>query len=122
MSPWRGVSAIGKARIQCPSSTIFNGWRGGGCGFTRRPASGGAHLAIERGRWRVRDVAAAQVVPTWRARRAWLGGLALVAMVVGGVALAPRLFEAQWLRWTGPFGEHRPYSRVVYHLEPGAVR
>jgi transcription termination factor NusB len=33
-----------------------------------------------------------------------------------------RLYEAQWLRWADPFGDHPPYSRVVYHVEPGGVR
>jgi hypothetical protein len=52
---------------------------------------------------------------------AWpFAGLALLAAVVGVVAaIFPRLAEAEWRRFTNPFGGDAPFSRVIFHVEPG---
>ncbi len=52
-----------------------------------------------------------------------LGGLAaLIAVVALIVLLLPRLAWTQWLRFTDPYGDHVPFSRVVYHVQPGDVQ
>jgi hypothetical protein len=52
-----------------------------------------------------------------------LGTVTLLAAAVALVAVClPRLAETQWWRFTDPFGDHPPYSRVLYHVVPGDVQ
>src|SRR5947207_188254 len=49
--------------------------------------------------------------------------LAIGAAFVGLVALvAPRVALTQWLRFSDPYGDHPPYSRVIFRVEPGDTR
>jgi hypothetical protein len=45
-------------------------------------------------------------------------GAAVTLAVLG----MPRLAWTQWLRFTDPYGDHPPYSRVLFHVEPGDVQ
>jgi hypothetical protein len=52
-----------------------------------------------------------------------LGAVTLLAAAVALVAVClPRLAETQWWRFTDPFGDHPPYSRVLYHVVPGDIQ
>lgn len=87
------------------------------------PLTGGlAALAVER---------AGQVAERADHRRAapirplgWAAGaFALVAAIVAIAAIVmPRLAQTQWQRFTDPFGDHPPFSRVVFNVEPGDIR
>src|SRR5262249_6551988 len=41
------------------------------------------------------------------------------ALVVLGL---PRLAWTQWLRFADPFGDHPPFSRVLFQVQPGDVQ
>ncbi len=52
-----------------------------------------------------------------------LVGLAVVTLVAVGIHTAfPGLAETEWLRFVDPYGDHPPYSRVTYVVEPGDTR
>jgi hypothetical protein len=42
----------------------------------------------------------------------------LAAVAVAGLFL-PRVLQTEWLRFSDPFGDHPPYSRVLFHVTPG---
>jgi hypothetical protein len=87
------------------------------------PLSGGlAALAVRRADEIAGRVSAAAAVP---ARPAYwsFGGAGLLGAAVGVAALAmPRLTQTEWLRFADPAGDHPPYSRVLYEVEPGDAR
>ncbi len=45
-------------------------------------------------------------------------GAGLLFVLIFAVA-SPRMFATQWLRFTDPFGDHPPYSPLVFTVEPG---
>ena len=49
-------------------------------------------------------------------------GRALAVLVTLVALVLPRLAQAQWLRFADPFGDHPPYSAVVFRVEPGDIR
>lgn len=86
-----------------------------------RLSAGLATMAIEQANRLSLEVAPKQVVRLRPVGNAWATGCAL-ALVVGAVGWGmPRLVEAEWLRFSDPFGDHPPYSRLVYHVHPGDV-
>jgi hypothetical protein len=94
--------------------------------FDRPPASpltgGLATLAVERAGTVAGRVDGRRAVPAKPLSWA-VGTLAGLAVTIAVVAMAlPRLTETQWLRFTDPYGDHPPYSRVVFAVEPGDVR
>lgn len=83
--------------------------------------AGLAALSVQDAAQLAEKVPLAAVVPArpilWTAT-----SLGLLLLAVGGVALVvPRLAQAQWLRFTDPYGDHPPFSRVIYHVKPGDV-
>lgn len=48
-----------------------------------------------------------------------LAGFGLLVLVLA--LLAPRMALTQWLRFTDPFGDHPPYSPIMFAVEPGDV-
>ncbi len=81
-----------------------------------------AHLAVERAGRVAAEVQTSRVAPARPI--AWaVGALGGLGIGVGLIALClPRLAETQWLRLSDPYGDHPPYSRVLYHVEPGDVQ
>lgn len=57
--------------------------------------------------------------PLWAAAIAMLATAAVVAAVA---VLFPALARSQWLRFVDPFGDHPPYSRVAFDVQPGNTR
>jgi hypothetical protein len=87
------------------------------------PLSAGlAELAVRRAQRLALGVRGPQVVPLrpvyWS-----FGGVAALAAVVSMAAFGmPRLAWTQWLRFSDPFGDHPPFSRVEFTVEPGDTR
>ncbi len=64
-------------------------------------------------------VPAARVAPLRLVMKPFLA-LAAFAVIIGGACAAfPRLAAAEWNRFLHPFGDEAPFSRVVFHVEPG---
>ncbi len=83
--------------------------------------AGLAAMAIQHAGELAAPIPAARVVPLRPVGRALavLGTLAgLVTLLAIGL---PRLAEAQWWRFLDPFGDHPPYSRVLFQVQPGDV-
>ena len=81
-----------------------------------------AGLAVESASARLEKLPAGRAVsarPMGRAAAALIGiGLFIAALAFA----APRLFDAEWLRWVDPFGDHPPFSRYQFRIEPGDAR
>jgi hypothetical protein len=81
--------------------------------------AGLATLAVDQAVVLTDQVSPAAAVPSRQAARAgWMcaaavAGLCLVALV------APRLAQTQWNRFLDPFGDHPPYSRTIFLVDPG---
>src|SRR4051794_6899009 len=85
-------------------------------------SAGLAAIAIDRAGALAQTVAAAKAAPA-RDLRWPIAGAGAILAAVGLVALvAPQLAGTQWARFTDPFGDHPPYSRVKLSVEPGDVR
>ncbi len=84
--------------------------------------SGLARMAVERAAALAANVSSAVAAPARPLYRpvAALAVLVLFAMITA--AAAPRLFSTQWLRFFDPFGDHPPYSRIEFTLDPGNAR
>lgn len=90
--------------------------------FVSAVSRGMAALAVEQAVELARRVRASAVVPMRPLTTAW-ATLALTVLVLGGiVAAAWPIARVQWLRFTDPFGDHPPYSRVAFAVEPGNAR
>lgn len=78
-----------------------------------------AHMAIERAALLARQVAAERAVPV-RPLIAAFGVATVIAVVIGLTSVAlPSLASTEYLRFRDPFGDHPPYSRVSFQVEPG---
>ena len=92
-------------------------------GRERSPTSAGlARIAIDRAELLTKSVPGSRVAPS---KPAVVSSLAvgLLAVAVGAlVVLLPRLALAQWLRFSDPFGDHPPYSPLVFTIDPGDVK
>jgi hypothetical protein len=84
--------------------------------------AGLAALAVQRAAEladRASPAKAAPSRPLWRI--AFCGfGFAAFLVILG--LFMPRLVGTQWLRFTDPFGDHPPYSRVEIVVEPGDAK
>jgi len=82
---------------------------------------GMAQLAVGRAADLAQTVAPARAAPLRPAARA-SGVLLLLYAAVGLLAaLLPRVAWTQWLRFTDPYGDHPPYSPIVFAVAPGDV-
>src|SRR5262249_13016210 len=83
--------------------------------------SGLAELAVDHAGRLARTIAGSRAVPAkpvyWS-----FANLSLLGLGIALVCLAmPQLARTQWLRFADPYGDHPPFSRVLYHVEPGDV-
>lgn len=81
-----------------------------------------AAMAVERAAQLAARVRAATAVPgkplVWPT-----ASLGMLLLTVGILALAaPRLVATQWARFTDPYGDHPPYSRIQFDVQPGDTR
>ena len=81
-----------------------------------------AEMAVDRAAVLAKTVSAAQSVSSRPLRRpVWI--LTLIIVCVGAVSsLSPRLAGTQWLRFVDPYGDHPPYSRIWFDVQPGTAR
>ncbi|MDB5323030.1 MAG: smc 7 [Phycisphaerales bacterium] len=85
-------------------------------------SAGLAAIAVERAGVLAHRIAPAQAAPARDLRWPITGAGAILAAVGLVALLAPRLAGTQWARFTDPFGDHPPFSRVTLNVEPGDVR
>jgi hypothetical protein len=84
--------------------------------------AGLAQLAVQRAGRLAAAVDAQKVIPG-RPMFGPLAALAALGVVVLTVSIAfPRLASTQWQRFTDPFGDHPPYTRLLLSVEPGDTR
>jgi hypothetical protein len=82
-------------------------------------SQGLATMAVDRAAALAAQVPAAKAVPARTLRWPFAGAGMLLALV-GVIALAaPNLAGTQWARFSDPFGDHPPYSRVKLDIKPG---
>lgn len=88
----------------------------------RRGLTGGlAGMAVDRAARLAQRVSPVDTVPARPMNRAFgtLAGLSLLGIVIG--FLLPGLMSTQWSRFFDPFGDHPPYSRITFEVEPGSA-
>lgn len=87
---------------------------------SRSPLGRGlAQLAINRAAAMVAPLELRRAVPN-RPLSIALGSLVSLAIVVGAAfVVAPLLVKTEYLRFLDPYGDHPPYSRVSFQVDPG---
>jgi len=86
-------------------------------GLTR----GLADMAVVRAARLAQRVSPTEAVPS-RPMGWAFGSLAGVVLLGGFLGLAvPGLVGTQWARFADPFGDHPPFSRIKFQIEPGAA-
>jgi hypothetical protein len=81
-----------------------------------------AALAVAEAAALAKSVPASHVAPARPLAWPVLGAMGLGIIVVLVHLIYPGLLAAQWDRFADPFGDHPPYSRVRYAVEPGDTR
>ncbi len=76
-------------------------------------------MAVEHAGTVSQDVSPWQVVPLRWTRIAGCALLLTAAGIGTFCLLMPALAQTQWVRFTDPHGDHPPYSRVTWTVEPG---
>jgi hypothetical protein len=79
-------------------------------------------LAIRRAGDLAGNIDPATAIPLKRLIKPW--ALLIVGLIVA-MQLAfsfPGLLSAQWFRFTDPFGDHPPYSKLTFDVEPGNAK
>lgn len=96
--------------------------RSGGPRLAGALTVGLAEMAVDRAGMLASAVSAARVVSLRPLHRpAWILAL-LVAGTGAVIAFSPRLAKTQWLRFVDSSGDHPPYSRVWFDVQPGTTR
>jgi hypothetical protein len=83
---------------------------------------GMAAIAAQRAADVAARIPAAQAVPAKAIRPAVFAALSLIVAVGLLAVLLPRLVQTEWLRFADPYGDHPPYSRILFNVSPGDVK
>lgn len=76
-------------------------------------------MAVERAGMVSQEVPGWKVVPLRRTKIA-CAVFVVTAVVVAAIRLfMPELAQAQWLRFSDPYGDHPPYSSISWSIDPG---
>jgi hypothetical protein len=126
---WRGLARSDRLARQLDQAAKADGQIVSGYDLERAADSHGspltaglANIAIERAARQAAVVAPSQVASSRPLARC-AAAVAMVAVVILGAALTiPRLAQTQWLRFSDPFGDHPPFSRVQLSVEPADAR
>lgn len=78
-----------------------------------------SQLAVDRAAVLAGRVSPAAVAPAGRLCRTASSLLGLLIVLGVAAVTMPRLMRTQWLRFADPFGDHPPYSPIVFRVEPG---
>jgi hypothetical protein len=81
-----------------------------------------AGIAVARAATLAEGIPPADVVPLRSVARVAAGLAAAGLAALGLIFFCPGLTATQSLRFADPFGDHPPYSRIAFHVEPGDVR
>lgn len=76
-------------------------------------------LAIDRAASLAKDVAPANVVPARGLVRTIIAVAGIGVLTALLVMLMPNVAHTQWLRFTQPFSDHPPWTRLKIQVEPG---
>ena len=82
---------------------------------------GMATIAAERAADVATRIPASQAIPAKSLRPALITAISLILFVGLLAVILPRLAQTQWLRFIDPYGDHPPYSRILFTVEPGDV-
>lgn len=82
-------------------------------------SQGLAQIAVSRSALLASQIPTSRVVPDTPARQGAIAATAIVAGMLFAAVVAPVLTQTEWLRFADPFGDHPPYSRTHFHVEPG---
>jgi hypothetical protein len=94
--------------------------RSTGRGSEEAPLTTGlAQLAVRHAAAIVRDIAPTAAVPGKTLVRPLFAARWIAVAIVVIALVAPRLVATQWLRFADPFGDHPPYSRMTFSVDPG---
>ncbi|HET6248362.1 MAG TPA: hypothetical protein VFE47_11740 [Tepidisphaeraceae bacterium] len=84
--------------------------------------AGLSSMAVNRAAQLAANISAPSVIP----RKPIFGPLAALGFIAITIAILslmfPRLAKTQWARFTDPFGDHPPYSRIQLSVDPGDAR
>lgn len=81
-----------------------------------------AEIAAQHASSKLIALPAGHVVP-WRPLVRATSAVLVFAAVIGAIAWGlPRLVDDEYLRWADPFGDHPPYSRYVFQIDPGSAK
>ena len=78
-----------------------------------------ARIAVRRAADIAAKVPEERIEPLRTVGRAFMGFGGLLVGVAALVLLWPRALQTEWGRLTDPYGDHPPYSRHVFNVEPG---
>ncbi|MFN0052100.1 MAG: hypothetical protein ACKV0T_07910, partial [Planctomycetales bacterium] len=94
----------------------------GGTSAAAPLTQGLAQLAVNRAVQLAAQIRPATAVPSRGARRAGLVALSMVLGLLLGAVFAPQLAGTEWRRFADPFGDHPPYSRTQFLVEPAGAQ
>lgn len=80
--------------------------------------AGLAEIAVDRAAALAENVSHSQAVSFQPVRQSLAASFLLMCAVAAAILFLPRLAMTQWLRFSDPYGDHPPYSRVIFHVEP----
>lgn len=79
-------------------------------------------IAVQRANRVCGNTPRSKVVPLREFRRpAYAVSAVAIGLIFTGFAV-PRLLSTEWLRFTDPHGDHPPFSRIEFNVEPGDTR
>lgn len=89
------------------------------------PASltgGLAQMAVQRAASLAGGISSSVAIPSRPVRWSFGSLLGLAAMAALLLLFVPNLAQTEWRRFSDPFGDHPPFSRVRFHVEPGNAK
>ncbi len=84
--------------------------------------AGMAKMAVNRAVQLAQTVPGKAAVPARPVRRSLTASVVFVATIAAVMLIAPRLAKTQWLRFADPFGDHPPFSRITFNVEPAGTK
>lgn len=84
--------------------------------------AGLAQLAVEQAGTLAAAVSGPRVVSSRPVSWALASAVGVTLLLLLIAYAMPRLAETQWLRFADPWGDHPPYSRIQFQVEPGDAR
>ncbi len=100
-----------------------------GIDLALHPADGSAALtvglsaiAVNRAAQMVAGIPTSAVISLRQLKKPAVILFAIALLSVFAAVIAPRMAATQWLRFVDPYGDHPPYSSLVFNIDPGNIR